>query len=389
MMGIMGIQAGKQRTVLVAHPGSELYGSDRVLLENVRGLLEQDWCVYVALPQTGPLADALRGSGATVVYIPFPVLRKSILTLKGAAQYLADGVRGIRAGSKLIREVKPKSIFVNTATIPFWILLAKFTRLPAIVHIHESERNAHPLVRFALAAPATLCDSIISNSDYSTDSLAQYAPWLRKRTTVIYNGVPGPESTSSPRENLDGHVKLLFVGRLSERKGPHVAIEATRLLQEMGIDVKLDILGAVYPGYEWLEERLRTQILGLPRPENVRMLGFDPSVWSHYQNTDIALVPSTVDEPFGNTAVEAVLAERPVVVSRIGGLPEAVEGFPSAVLVEPDNAVAIADAIRDFIQDWPATRISAARARHDASERYDPHSFGQKIASEVNQLGND
>ena len=58
--------------------------------------------------------------------------------------------------------------------------------------------------------------------------------------------------------------------------------------------------------------------------------GFTDDVWAHLAAADLVLVPSQGDEPFGNTAVEAMLAARPVVVSSSSGLDEAVAGYGSA-----------------------------------------------------------
>ena len=58
--------------VLVAHPGAELYGSDRVVLESVRALAAAGCTVTVALPGHGPLVAPLERAGATVVLCPSP-----------------------------------------------------------------------------------------------------------------------------------------------------------------------------------------------------------------------------------------------------------------------------------------------------------------------------
>ena len=66
------------------------------------------------------------------------------------------------------------------------------------------------------------------------------------------------------------------------------------------------------------------------------------------------MITSLVDETFGNTAVEAALAARPAVVSKVGGLPEAVSSSQSATLVAPGDAAALAAAIAAKIDDWPS-----------------------------------
>ena len=84
---------------------------------------------------------------------------------------------------------------------------------------------------------------------------------------------------------------------------------------------------------------------------------------------DIALVPSVEPEGFGNTAVEAVLAGRPVVVSETGGLPEAVAGVASARVVPPGDAVELARAVAQTVVDWDRSRADAMRAVGAVTER--------------------
>ena len=81
----------------------------------------------------------------------------------------------------------------------------------------------------------------------------------------MYNGVPGPVHVTPARSELGNSIRVLYVGRLSERKGVDVAVDAIAGLQSRGIDASLDIVGAVFPGYEWFQEKLEAQIqqLGL------------------------------------------------------------------------------------------------------------------------------
>ncbi|PCC34456.1 glycosyltransferase family 4 protein [Glutamicibacter sp. BW77] len=378
--------AHNSRTILVAHPSPELYGSDRVLIESVASLVARGHRVVLVLPKQGPLVVAVEETGATVELLATPVLRKSLLRPKAFLGFVGESFQALISGSKLVRNLRPSAVVVNTATIPLWILISRMHGIRSLLHIHESERDSPRLLRVALALPAALTNKVVLNSQYSTDSLLQVAPWLKRKTTIIYNGVPGPELASVPRQDLSDPVNVLFVGRLSERKGAHTAVAAIKKLQEQGVNVRLQFLGAVFEGYEWFEEQLRVQVQALPHPEHVTFLGFQSSVWPHYENCDIALVPSTIDEPFGNTAVEAVLAERPVVVSRVGGLPEAVHGLDCAVLVQPDNPGALAKGIQQIINNWPQFKEAAGKSRELAVVRYDTKTYGASFAHEVEAI---
>ncbi|MFH6780020.1 glycosyltransferase, partial [Clavibacter michiganensis] len=159
------------RTILVAHPSAELYGSDRVLLESVAGLVSAGARTVVTLPTDGPLVAALTGVGATVHRAPTPVLRKSMLRPRGFAALVGQSVRGLSAGLGLVRRTRPDAVYVNTVTIPLWILVGRLAGRPVLAHVHEAEGSASRAVGTALALPLALATSVVANSRYSVDVL--------------------------------------------------------------------------------------------------------------------------------------------------------------------------------------------------------------------------
>ncbi len=369
------------RTVVVAHSGSELYGSDRMLLEDVKGLLRGGWAVTVALPSDGPLVEALKDAGAKVTLCTTPVLRKSIFTPRGALGFAKDCLGGARQTHSLLRDVKPSAVLVNTITIPLWVTLASVTGHKVALHVHESERQAPAPMRLALSLPGTLARRIITNSRWTTESYCEYIPWAKKKSKIIFNGVGGPANPTPPRPELSGPVKLLYVGRLSERKGLMVLLNAVEILQRRDINLELSLVGSIFAGYEAFERELNERIGSLPRPDQVKRHGFQPEVWSYYAEADISIVPSLAEESFGNTAVEGVLANCPVIVSSIGGLKEAVTPYASAISVTPGEPEELAEAIEIIINEWPAYSSAAIRSATQAHRLHDPEKFGEKIDS--------
>ena len=168
---------------------------------------------------------------------------------------------------------------------------------------------------------------------------------------------------------LNGKVHLLLVGRLSPRKGTDVAIAALEGMISRGLDANLSLVGEVFPGYEWYERTLREQVSAAGLDARVDFAGFQDDVWPRFAESDIVLVPSRV-EPFGNVAVEAALARRPVIASAVQGLREIVVPGETGVLVAADDPAAIADAVCAMAADWPAAREMAERAHVDALNRF-------------------
>lgn len=380
-------QPGAGRRVLVAHPSAELYGSDRVLLESVLALRSAGWQVHVALSDEGPLRALIEASGATVVRAGVPVVRKALLSPVGLVRFAVDLMRAAVPTVRLLRAVRPDVVYVNTVTVPAWIPLARLTGARVVCHVHEAEDDVPAPVRVALASPLLAAQAVVVNSRASLGVLTRALPMLRRRASVVYNGVPGPgpDQVRPPREQLTGRVRLALVGRISPRKGTDVAVEALQRLVAEGVDAELALAGNVFPGYEWFEQQVREQVERAGLSDRVQWLGMLPEVWGCLADADIALVPSRV-EPFGNAAVEALLAQRPVVAGDTQGLREIVTPGVNGLLCLPGDAASLAAAIHQTITDWPAARSAAGPAREAAEQRFGVARYRADIVSTLARL---
>jgi glycosyltransferase involved in cell wall biosynthesis len=374
---LIGALAGLR--VLVAHPGAELYGSDRVVLESVVAMVEAGAVVDVTLPETGPLISELQRVGAGVVVEPALVLRKRLMHPRNWPSTVVTAFRALAASRRLLSP-KPDLVYVNTITLPLWPLLARIRAIPSLTHIHEAEGDASRFLLRALYLPHLCANATIANSEFSRSIAGRAYPSLARRTRVIYNGVMGPDSAAPARATLEGRpVRLAYVGRLSPRKGTDLVIEAAAELIDDGVDVEVDLLGEAFAGYEWFADELRETVARRGLGSRVRFLGFRKDVWAIIGDADIVVIPSRVGEPFGNTAVEATLAGRPLIVSESSGLIEATQDLPGIHRVRPGDASAIADAVREIIARWPVQRDQAEAAARLASLRFDPRRYRGSI----------
>ena len=377
--------AAQHLSVLVAHPSADLYGSDRVLLETIEGLCRAGARVLVTLPAPGPLVSELERRGAAVLLSPTPVLRKSMLSAPGMLRLLATSVHAMLRSVGVIRGARPDVILANTITVPLWTAVGRVTGVPVVTHVHEAEANAPRALRAALTLPLLFSRAVLTNSQFSANTLAAALPRLRGRATVLHNGVPGPAEPVMPRDQLQGGLRILYLGRLSHRKGVDVAIDALLQLRREGVQARLSIVGAVFPGYEEYEAGLREQVAANGAEDHVTFHGFQKVIWPFLAESDVVVVPSRLDEPFGNTAVEAVLASRPVVVSNTSGLREAAAGYRSAQFVEPGDASQLAAALARVSADWPGYQANARLDAAEAELRHGPEQYGKLMASHLAQ----
>ena len=370
-------------TVLVVHPGAELYGADRMVLESVDAFVRRGWRVVVALPTTGPLVGELEARGATVQLVATPVLRKAYLGARGLVTLAGISLKALIPSFRLLRSVRPDAIYVSTLTLPLWIVLAAALRVPIVGHVHEAESTASMLARKALAAPLLLARRIVVNSRFSTSVLTGAWPRLDARCEVVYNGVAGPPQATEPRTKLDPPVRLLYVGRISERKGVPDAVDALAALDQRGIVAQLDIVGDVFPGYEWVVDDIHQRAATAGTTERVHLHGFDADIWPHLAHSDILLVPSRLDEPFGNVAIEGALAARPLIVSGSSGLLEAVDGLNAACAVPAGAPEALAEAVARIVAAWPEFRAHAIADASRTAERFSLERYQDGIATAV------
>jgi len=356
---------------LFANPGADLFGSDRMLLEAARGIAASGYRVVVAVPETGPLVDELEAAGAEVVHQPTPILRKGSMSVRGVAGLAVQAFRALPAATRILWRARPAVLVVNTVTQPLWLVLGRL--VPGVrvaCHLHEAEQALSGWLLRVLYLPLFCAHRIIANSHHTLDVLAASVPRLAARTVVVHNAVPGPPAVVPPRPALTGPVQLVYVGRISERKGVLVAIEALGRLREEGLEAHLRIVGSVFAGNASFLDETEAMVARLGLTERVTFVGFQREVWPELERADIVLMPSLLDESFGNVAVEAALAARPAVVSDLAGIREATQASGSVRRVRPGDSDALADAVRELVDDWPAQASGALSAAPIVAERF-------------------
>lgn len=379
--------AGVVVRVMLCHPSAELYGSDRMALEAAVGLIDRGIDVTVVLPVDGPLRDELRAAGAEVVIHDVPVLRKSAMKPGGFVKLVRDLVlQGPRMVAAL-RQTRPDLVYVNTIVQPWWALAARMARKKVVVHVREAEVDPPAVVRRALLSPLLLAHSVIANSRFTERQILRDCPGVRSRTRVIYNGKDWSSYGVAHEAGQEGVFRVLYLGRLSPRKGTDVAVRAVSLLRETGVDARLTLAGAVFPGYEWYERDLKTLAVELGLDAGVlTFTGFVSRTQELFSTADALVVPSRA-EPFGTVAAEGLAAGVPVVVSDVQGLVEIITDGEDGLVVPPDHPDALASALRTLVDDPQAGAALVEKGRRSVHERFSRERYRAAIANEIQRVG--
>lgn len=203
------------------------------------------------------------------------------------------------------------------------------------------------------AAVTLLADRIVAVSGAVRDTLVAQGADPR-RVRVISGGVE-TEGYSGAGPLVPGVIGAL--GRLSYEKGFDLLLMA---MQELDDEVRL-LLGGDGPQ----RERLAAEAAGLAGRTD--LIGFVPDVAEFMGRIGLFVLPSR-SEGLGLVLVEAMAAGRPVVATRVGGIPEVVSDGETGLLVPPEDPVALAVAIRRILDDPDlAARMGrAGRSRAEA-----------------------
>ncbi len=173
--------------------------------------------------------------------------------------------------------------------------------------------------------------------------------------------------------------RLLFVGRLIERKGAEYALRAVAELVRQGRAVTLTIIGdgPERPALERLAGELgvadRTRFEGALPPDEVAR---------RYRECGILVMPAVTDwkgeqEGFGMVLVEGMSAGVPIVATRSGGIPDVIRDGDTGLLVPERDASALAAAVGRLLDDAPLRARLGAGAARDVRERFDPASIAR------------
>jgi glycosyltransferase involved in cell wall biosynthesis len=157
-------------------------------------------------------------------------------------------------------------------------------------------------------------------------------------------------------EQLPDDGYLLFVGDLSGEKGVKILLQVYAELEDAP---PLVLIGR------------RTSDTPKELPPNVMMLGSWPhnAVMQAWKRSSIALVPSVWTEPFGMVVIEAMSAGRPLIASRIGGIPDIVTHGESGLLVTPGDAYSLMQAINLLLTN-PALRQQMGKNAEQRSREF-------------------
>ena len=208
---------------------------------------------------------------------------------------------------------------------------------------------------------------VAAETDYSRELLCQRCPDSAAKIYRVYNGIDLEHFRLTPSATPNPVPVIISIGRLVAFKGFEQLIDACAELTRRGLDFSCEIIGDGP-----LRENLRAKIDKLDLSSRLTLLGSlsQAAVFEKLRTADIFALASVTDQQgasdvFPTVIIEAMSAARPVISTRLAGIPELVAHEETGLLVPPGDGIALAQALEQLIQnrELQARYGRAGRAR--------------------------
>jgi glycosyltransferase involved in cell wall biosynthesis len=248
-------------------------------------------------------------------------------------------------------------------------LVSYMAGLPFSISAHAKDiylSNTADLSRKLQAARFT-----VTCTDFNCLTLRAIAP--NAPVHRMYHGIDHSVFHPEQRRALGQVPLILSVGRLREKKGLDTLIDACRLLRDRSVEFCCEIVG-----YGEEQTRLEAMIARHGLGGHVCLAGkrTREQVIECYARAAVYVQPSRVAsdgdrDGIPNVLLEAMAMGVPVVATRVSGIPEAVQHHRNGLLIEPDDPVALADAVQRMIQAPELGKAFGRAARRTVTEHFD------------------
>ncbi|KVF83427.1 glycosyltransferase family 4 protein [Burkholderia vietnamiensis] len=369
---------------LVLDQSGVLGGAELSLLEIMKHMRAN---ADVLLFDDGPFRAALGEIGARVDVLDQGALagvRKQGGVSAGALKQLVALVRNVARRAR-----RAEVIYANTQRAMVVAALAgRLARKPVVWHLRDIVSGDHfggkqlKAIKYCARFGIT---RVIANSDASAQAFRALTGFTPQHVDVVFNGISaGPfdalenvsQAALRARFGLPEHAWLVgSFSRLAHWKGQHLLLEAATRHPDMHVV----LVGAPLFGEDEYAAQLHETVARHRMGDRVHFLGFQRDVAACMKAVDMVAHTSITPEPFGRVIVEGMLARRPVVAARAGGVVEIIEDGENGLLCEPGNAAALADALGRLKHDGALRERLVAGGRATAVRRFGTETYVERV----------
>jgi L-malate glycosyltransferase len=364
MADVVGYPAGAKVGVLHVVDCLNIGGTERQLFELLRRLDRSRFRPLVACFKAGgELLPWLREMGIEPIVFP---LRGSLVQTNTVRQITKMAILCRREN---VRVVHAHDFYSNV----IGVAAAQLAGIRAIASRRDLAHWLGGTQRKALRLACRVADAVIANASAVAAQTEREFGVAPEKLHVVPNGIDvahfDVQAFRTPEPLLPaGNVatpRVCMIGSMHlPDKGHADLLEAAAILKARGIVAQYLLVsdGALRPK---LEEKARA--LGLAG--DVVFLGRRADVPSVLVRSDVVVHPSW-SEGFPNAVLEAMCAARPVVATRVGGIPEVVAEGADGLLIEPQRPAELASALEKLLANPLAAHVMGLRGRQHVEREF-------------------
>lgn len=267
------------------------------------------------------------------------------------------------------------------------LILKLLTGKPWIAFVHgwTTENFKMHLYKWLDMVLIRFADKIVAVSENTATRLG---PGVGHKVEIITNAVDEGEyaldkDPKAVRDTFgigDDELLLCTVGRLSPEKGQDFLVEAVAKRKDELKGVKF-----LFVGDGQCREELEQSVRRHGLEDAVLFAGYSTDMASFYAAMDGLVLPS-LSEGMPNVALEAMLFGKPVLATRVGGVPEVVEEGSSGFMVPHADSDALAEGLVRFVSDKKRMKDMGKKGKVIVKERFEPYNRVDSIVNVYQQV---
>ena len=236
----------------------------------------------------------------------------------------------------------------------YYIILSYHTKCKMVSYVHSCYGDnsqlsygcmKNKMYEIIFQKAFDVSDAVIAVSKAGEKSYEQVYSVPQGKKYIVYNGI-GSELINTGKQNvIDGcqPYKLLYIGRLNKIKGVDLLLRAVSTLKN-DYELQLSIVG------DGPERGTLESLMGdLGLEHIVCFCGESMDIQKYLSNADIFIYPSTCQEVFGISLVEALSYGVPCVANCLGGIPEIIQDGYNGILTEETSSEGLTNAIKKLL----------------------------------------
>jgi glycosyltransferase involved in cell wall biosynthesis len=357
---------GKSMNICYVLNSSQIGGANRSMMCLWDGLRGSEIKPIVVCPGEGPMVEVLDNLQLdnTIKSVVQPSMANPFLTLRT----IYENARYLRR--KNISLVHATDVIATRA----FLCSARLANIPVLCHVHfDLGRELYGWAFKHLPKPSGFLFC-------SEELMRVIGPRLEKSCekafrNVVHNAVDLDAFSVSRKSGSIPRIGI--IANLQRTKGHELFLEMVQILKARGRLIAGEVIGGDLENSGRMQE-LKGYAERLGIADRVRFFGHILDVNTILRDLDVVVCASLV-EPFGICLIEGMACGKPVVATRVGGIPEIVVHGKTGILVESGNSEALADAVCFLLDNPRAQRDFGREGRLRVEKLFSKEVFTAKI----------